>query len=366
MEIQRPMGTYKNKKMKTATIGQSKMTLLNIIIFNVVLWVCSFIMFLTVFTEGGEPNPIDYIYTGSFLVTIIIPVLINFYVLIPLLLKREKYLLYILAFVLNVIVFTQCNIYIFDYVIDYIFPEYYFISYHSNITLLTIFSVFLMVTTLIKLSVDWFYFNRNENRELKIRNQQIQAQLSLLRSQINPHFLFNSLNVIYALAIEKKEETKEAIVQLSDILRYVIYDSDSKLVALKEEIAFLKNYIEFQQFRHQQTESITFKQNVEDENYQIYPMLLLPLVENSFKYGINSNIKHPFIHINLSQNDEEFVFEIENNVSENQFEANNHSGVGLENIKKNLEIVYPNAHDLIITKTKDSFKVILKLYNHED
>ena len=83
---------------------------------------------------------------------------------------------------------------------------------------------------MINFSMDWFYFNRQENRELKIRNLQIETQLALLRSQINPHFLFNSLNVIYALAIENKTETKNAIVQLSDILRYVIYDSGTELV----------------------------------------------------------------------------------------------------------------------------------------
>jgi LytS/YehU family sensor histidine kinase len=226
--------------------------------------------------------------------------------------------------------------------------------------------MFLIVTTLIKLSVDWFYFNSYENRELKIKNQQIQTQLSSLRSQINPHFLFNSLNVIYALAIEKKEETKDAIVQLSDILRYVIYDSNTKYVALKDEITLLKNYIEFQKFRHQETENITFNCTIDNENFTIYPMLLLPLIENSFKYGIMGDVNNTFININLTQKEDEFVFDIENNFSNGQLESNVHSGLGLENIQKNLEIVYSKTHEFKITKTKDSFRVTLKLYNHED
>lgn len=339
----------------------NKMTFRNTLFFNLVLWICSFTLFLFAFTENGQPKTIDYIYTGSFLSTMVVPVLINFYILIPLLLKKERYLLYLLSFIINILVFTQFNIWFFEYLIDYIFTDYYFISYHSNITLFTMFSVFLSITTLIKLSVDWFYFNSNENRELKIRNQQIQAELSTLRSQINPHFLFNSLNVIYALSIENKAETKDAIVQLSDILRYVIYDSNTKNVSLKNEVTLLKNYIEFQQFRHQQTENITFNCNIEDENYPIYPMLLLPLVENSFKYGIKGDINNTFIHINLTQNNDIFIFEIENNYSENLLEGNEHSGLGLENIKKNLEIVYPKSHDLKISKTKETFKVVLKL-----
>jgi sensor histidine kinase YesM len=343
-----------------------EMTFRNTVFFNLVLWICSFVLFLVIFTEDGQPKTIDFIYTGSFLSTLIVPVLINFYILIPLLLKKEKHLVYVLAFVFNVILFAQLNIWFFEYFIDFVFPEYYFISYHSNITLVTIFGVFLMMTTLIKLSVDWFYLNRNENRELKIRNQQIQTQLSALRSQINPHFLFNSLNVIYALAIENKNETKDAIVQLSDILRYVIYDSNTQLVALKDEVTLLKNYIAFQKFRQLQTDNITFKITIENENFQIYPMLLLPLIENSFKYGIKGDINHTFIKIDLTQKDNTFTFDIINNFNEGPLANNGHSGVGLENIRKNLDIVYPMRHEFNITKTKDTFRVTLTLYDHEN
>lgn len=352
--------------MRNMANRSGEMIFRNTLVFNLVLLICSFVLFLVIFTEDGQPKTIDFIYTGSFLSTLIVPVLINFYILIPLLLKKEKHLVYILAFVLNVILFAQLNIWFFEYFIDYVFPDYYFISYHSNITLVTIFGVFLMVTTLIKLSVDWFYLNRNENRELKIRNQQIQTQLSVLRSQINPHFLFNSLNVIYALAIENKAETKDAIVQLSDILRYVIYDSKTELVALKDEVTLLKNYIAFQKFRQLQTDNIAFNTTIDNENYPIYPMLLLPLIENSFKYGIKGDINHTFIEIDLTQKENTFTFDIINNFIESPLETNGHSGVGLENIRKNLDIVYPKRHEFKITKTKDTFRVTLTLYDHED
>ncbi len=348
--------------MNNQSDRSGKMTIHKTVIFNnLLLWICSFVFFLFLFTEDGQPKIIDFIYTGSFIATIIPPVLINFYILIPQLLKKERYLFYALAFILNILIFTQLNIWFFEHFIDYVFLDYYFISYHSNITLFTIFSVFLVITTLINFSMDWFYFNSKENRELKIKNQQMQSELTSLRSQINPHFLFNSLNVIYALALEKKETIKDAIVQLSDILRYVIYDSSTKHVTLKEEVTLLKNYIEFQQFRHQQNDNITFNCNIDDENYPIYPMLLLPLVENSFKYGIKGDIDHTFIHINLILKDKEFMFDIENNYSESLLETKEHSGLGLENIKKNLEIVYPKSHEFNISKTKDTFKVNLKI-----
>ncbi|WP_370479059.1 sensor histidine kinase [Tamlana flava] len=336
------------------------------ILFNLVLWAISFAILLYSFSGEGVPQQIDYIYTGCFLATIIVPVLINLYVLIPQFLKQEKYLVYCLLFIANLLLFTQLNIWFFTYLIDYLFPDYYFISYHSGTKLITLFSIFLVGTTLIKLSVDWIYYNQNENRLLKLRNQQIETQLALLRSQINPHFLFNSLNVIYSLAIENKAETQHAIVQLSDILRYVIYDSGTERVALKEEVTLLKNYIEFHQFRHQNTDNIKFHCSIDDEQYQIYPMLMLPLLENSFKYGLKSDIENPYIHIDLTLKNKNFIFSIENNYSEIHLENINHSGVGIENIKKNLGIVYPKEHQFEIDKTDDTFRVTLKLVHHEN
>ena len=117
------------------------------LIFNSVLWFCSFIILLFIFSEDSIPKKIDYIYTGSFLVTIIIPVLLNLYFLIPKFLKREKYFLFVVAFITTIIIFTQLNIWFFDYFIDYFFPDYFFISYHSRTKLITIFSVFIKMKT---------------------------------------------------------------------------------------------------------------------------------------------------------------------------------------------------------------------------
>jgi len=339
----------------------------NALIFNGILWCCSFILLLFIFSEDSNPKKIDFIYTSSFLATIIIPVLFNLYILIPFFLKRERYLLFVMLFIITIIVFTQINIWFFSYIIDYIFPDYYFISYHSNTKLITIFSIFLVSTTLIKLSEDWFYFNRTENQQLKAENQYIQNQLSSLRSQINPHFLFNSLNVIYALALENKKETTKAIVQLSDILRYVIYDSNTERVSLKNEIILLNNYIEFQKFRHRVSDKIKFTCEISDENYQIYPMLLLPLIENSFKHGIKGDIENTFINLNITLNNNEFIFFIENNYTENLLNTTKeYSGLGIENIQKNLKIVYPNQHILKITKNDTKFMVSLKLFTNEN
>ena len=340
-----------------------KQSIRSLFIFNSIFWIVIYVALLFAFSDDNNPKKIDFIYTGSFLFTVIIPVLLNLYFIIPQFLKKEKYALYLVFLISTILLFTQLNIWFFNYFIDYVFPDYYFISYHSRTKLTTIFSIFLVGTTFIKLSIDWIYFNKQENKELKIKNQEIQTQLAALRSQINPHFLFNSLNVIYSLAIEKKEETKVAIIQLSEILRYVIYDSTTKQVSLKDEINLLKNYTEFQKLRHHKTDKIDFNYSITNDNYLIYPMLLLPLIENSFKYGIKGQNSGNFISVNLIQNASEFFFKIENNYSEDTIDdTKEYSGIGIENIKKNLEIVYPNKYEFNILKTEDIFTVILKLY----
>jgi len=334
-------------------------------VFNTVLWCISFIILLFSFTKN-TPLKIDYIYTTCFLITVIIPCLINLYILIPKYLKHEKYTVYIVCFLFNLIIFSQLNIWFFESLIDYLFYEYYFISYHSSGQLIIIFSIFLISTSLIKLSEDWFYFNTNENNTLKFKNQQINTQLSYLKSQINPHFLFNSLNVIYALAIEKKDETKDAIVQLSDILRYVIYDSNTKHVYIKDEITLIQNYINFQKLRRFTSDCIHFEKTIENDNYKIYPMLLLPLIENGFKHGIENTIQNPFLNITIYQKKDIFKITIENSYYiKTEQDLNEPSGVGLINIKENLDIIYPNKHELKCNTTKDKFIVSLKLISND-
>ena len=335
------------------------------LLFNLGLWLFSFVVLLFIFSKGLKPIKLDYIYTLTFLLAVAIPVLINLYILVLTLLKKEKYILYILAFAVNLLVFSQLHSLLFEPFIDKLFPNYFFVSYHSETRLIIIYSIFLIGTTLIKLSEDWFYYNENENRLLKEQNELIQLQLSSLRSQINPHFLFNSLNVIYALSVQNKKGIQDAIVQLSDILRYVIYDSNTERVSINEEVQLLKNYIEFQKFRVHGFKNIDFKIDVDNESFKIYPMLLLPLVENCFKHGIKGNLEDTFINIELEQKGNKFTFNIENNSFKEDTVNKDSSGVGLENVSKNLEIVYPNSHTFSTDNKNGVFTVQLTINSEQ-
>lgn len=336
------------------------------LLFNGVLWSLAFVILLFIFSKGQNPITADYIYTVAFFLVIAVPVCINFYVLIPRFLKKERYLIYILLFLINVLVFAFTNSYFFNNLLDTLFPNYFFVSYLSNLNIYLTYSIFLIATTLLKLAEDWFYFNTNLNKTLRLQNQQIQTQLSALRAQINPHFLFNSLNVIYAMALEKKENITTAIVELSDVLRYVIYDSDTERVALKDEIKLLKNYISFQKYRGHASNEIDLDIQIEDENFKIYPMLLLPLLENSYKYGFSGNETSDTIQIQLKQKTSNFSFEIKNKnckISNNM--ADDYSGVGLENLRNNLNLVYPNQHKFNIEKNKENFTVTIEIVDEQ-
>jgi len=332
------------------------------LIFNGVLWSLAFVILLFIFSKGKSPITVDYIYTLTFLSALAVPVLINFYVLIPRFLKQEKYVLYIISFITNLLIFATLSSWLLQPILDSLFSNYFFISYLSKSSVFLVFTIFLIATTLLKLAEDWFYFNTKENKILRLKNQQIETQLSALRAQINPHFLFNSLNVIYALALEKKEGITSAIVQLSDILRYVIYDSDTERVELKDEIVLLQNYIAFQNHRVKTPIATNLNIDVDNEAFKIYPMLLLPLLENSYKHGIIAGETNTPIKIDLFQQENKFTFCIENaNLNTKNSLEDRHSGVGLENLRNNLNLVYKNQHLLKIEASKELFKVILTI-----
>jgi LytS/YehU family sensor histidine kinase len=251
---------------------------------------------------------------------------------------------------------------LFDSLIDHILPGYYFISYYAFGDILKFFLVFLVITTLLHLSKEWFELNTARQRMILLEKEKINAELRALSNQVNPHFLFNSLNVLYSLAMKKARETPEAIIKLSDILRYVIYESNHDVVELSSEIKLIRNYIDLQRFRTSPDSHIQFLHKTEDDKMELAPMLFLPLVENSFKHGIKGKVGKTFINIELIQKDNEIEFTIINNKGKSgEPEEKRASGVGLKNIRSRLELIYPKNHTFEVEDGKNSFTVKLKI-----
>lgn len=206
---------------------------------------------------------------------------------------------------------------------------------------------------------------RAKTLETKILNTQLklkEQELNYLKMQIHPHFLFNTLNTMYGFALKKAEETPDMILKLSNILDYLLYQAEKPFVVLSEEIAHIKDYIDLEKMRFNETLNINFDVNVSSESIMIAPMLLLPFVENSFKHGNISNGKLN-IEIKLKADSNSIDFRIQNSHSK---QNNLDEGIGLENIKKRLELLYQNQYDLHITNQDSLFSVQLCLNTAND
>ena len=217
--------------------------------------------------------------------------------------------------------------------------------------------IILMIVMTIGYSVQEFLLKIK--KEEKINTQQTLAELSLLKSQISPHFLFNVLNSLYALSLKKSEETPDVILKLSDILRYSLYESQEKEISINKEIQILKTYIDIEKIRISENANITFNHDEIKDSVKIAPMLLLPLIENAFKHGTDSTIETSYIKAFLSCNEKSLIFNCENSFKESS--QKDVGGIGIENVRKRLQLLYPSKHQFEIEKDKDVFKVILEI-----
>jgi hypothetical protein len=228
-----------------------------------------------------------------------------------------------------------------------------------------ILGVYFVVLIMVSLSLIIYNYKsivNNEHLKSKILLTQLQLknqELKFLKMQIHPHFLFNSLNTIYGFAIKKADEAPEMILRLSNLLDYILYQIEKPQVLLKDELNHLIDYVSLEKMRFHDTLDVVITKNIENENVQIAPMLLIPFVENSFKHGTIIDGKLSVkIHIKYTEN--VLFFEITNSYLKEQ---NTINGIGLENIEKRLAMLYQNCYNLKIEQHNKLFKVQLEINN---
>ena len=203
-------------------------------------------------------------------------------------------------------------------------------------------------------------FRDDEKKKEEIMKERISSELIYLKQQVNPHFLFNTLNNIYSLSIKNPEIMPSAILKISSILRYTLNKSDNSLASLKDEIEIMNAYIDFQKMRFKNNLPLVYKVSGSIDDYKIEPFILLPLIENAFKYGM-VNIKDSFINIEITIKSEKLKFLISNKKSFTHESKLEHSGIGLNNIKRRLDLIYPDCHKLLIEDNDNIFSVCLEL-----
>jgi len=213
-----------------------------------------------------------------------------------------------------------------------------------------------IISSVLRIYLEW---NKNEDLRKIIENEKVNSELQFLKTQLNPHFLFNSLNAIYSLSVKKSPNTSESIINLSELMRYMLYEADKDLVPLAKELEYIRNYVQLQRLRLSDSENVILKISGEDRGMAIPPLLFISFIENAFKYGTDFRGKTS-VKINLSIFKESIHFIIINKIGAFRKEAKN-SGVGLQNIRNRLKLLYPNSHDLSVENDGKDYCVRLTL-----
>lgn len=212
-----------------------------------------------------------------------------------------------------------------------------------------------LLSTIILETHEWY---KKDEEKRGMEKERLVSELSLLKSQVNPHFLFNSLNGIYALSIKKSDKTPEAILQLSDLLRHMLYDAEKEKIELDKEITYLKNYIALQKLRLPADAVVSFETEGNTEHIAVAPLLFIPFVENAFKHGTGA--EKPVIEVKLKADKYALRFTVVNTISQAK-SKDKASGIGLSNVKKRLSLLYPGKYNLEISNEKNFYHVLLEI-----
>lgn len=322
-------------------------------------------LFFYLFFSSGSNNPQFLFWFTTILsaISIIASYVFN-YKLIPSYLITKKYWLFLL-YTIYTVIFTLFGVLItvvfgFVFFFNLEFKTMPALTKSSSVILVCVFFIIALTSGFKILKYNYKSVEEKKNLENKFLQTQLQLkeqELKFLKMQIHPHFLFNTLNTLYGFALKKSEEAPEMILKLSNLLDYILYQVDKPSVLLKNEIQHIDDYISLEKMRFQESLQVSFNKTLFDNTTQTPPMLLLPFVENAFKHGtqINGILN---IDINLKTTEDYLFFNIKNTSKKNKLST---KGIGLENIKKRLEMLYNNQSELSISSEENLFIVNLKI-----
>ena len=341
------------------------------IVIHIAAWACFLMLPFAFFPRPQGDSFFEARYITTFFVVnnlfIIAFYYLNTYLIVPKVLDQKKFLVYSLL-VLGLLIFYGCMPRIYHALFGSLIPNQPprpgprsgpprsrpLVS-SGNIAVFLLVFVF---STGLKVINQWL---RSEQRNKEIANEKLKAELSFLKAQINPHFLFNTLNNIYALASAQSEHTATAVMKLSSIMRYVLTEARNDMVPLEKEILFTSHYIELQKMRLTDKTIINFEIKGDPIGRQIAPLLLLPFVENAFKYGVSTRELSP-IRIELEINKEWLYFRICNHKHINtSLKVTDNTGIGISNTRRRLDLYYEDRYQLDIDDKTGEFSVHLKI-----
>jgi len=334
---------------------------------HILFWLTSVFMLALLFFVYGETNYFKLV-SKSVLINSIVAVCVylNLYLLFPRYLKQKNYIFYFFWLVVSLSVSSVILQLIFLFRSNQTNSDTGFIhSFNINLHASYFFTILLYVgvTSFLKLIKDWISIQDLNLKLATIEKQKLEAELNTLKSQLNPHFLFNSLNNIYSLSLTKSDKVPDLILKLSDLMRHIIYESKEKYIFLEKELEFVTNFIALQRIRTSENTTIHFEIIGTIPSAKIAPLLFEPFIDNAFKHGLPGTNKTDFINIIFNfESPEILLFTLENNFDEYQLKNKKNSGIGLNNVKQRLQLLYlPHEYKLQVDKKEQVYKVHLEL-----
>ena len=320
-----------------------------------VFWMLSIYAIGSYFSIASIFAFIDYFYAILFHIPLVFLVYVNLRLLIPRLLQKGKYLLYVLFVAVDIALAYLVHEFTFEILLPVLPTEFYMVSFTEWQVLVNIFIIYLVLTTLLKLSKSWYTLQQ-------VEKEKVELELKSLKMQINPHFLFNSLNSVYAMALVKSDKTAASVLELSNLLRYMIYEVGDKRVSLEKEVEIIQGYLDLQRLRSDASTEVNFKIEGDLKGKMIAPLLFFPLIENSFKHGVKGVSDSAFVHMHLKCSNDQIDFSIVNNKGEiDDMEAGQYGGIGLQNVSSRLALIYPKKHEFKVEDEQGKFSVHLTI-----
>lgn len=283
----------------------------------------------------------------------------NLFYLIPNYLNKKQFGTYLLLLLAASVVLTPLRVIFF----------YFRFSHEPALqqSLLSNLNLYFVVTFLIAGSSSIFQIITDWLRQLterqELQTQTMQSELRFLKSQINPHFLFNTLNNLYALTLKKSDKAPDIVIKLSEMMRYMLYECNEKQVPLYKEVNYLRNYLDLEALRQHDNIRIDFNVEGQVGDQQIAPLLFIPFLENSFKHGLNTQLVGGFVDIHLAVTNTAVNFSISNSKGQAIVRPDGRpsGGIGLENVRRRLNLLYPDRHKLVVSNTPNTFEVRLHI-----
>jgi len=321
-------------------------------VLQICFWGLSYFLLLSLFRGEYSTGQADHVYTFLFHLPLLLIVYLN-YLAFQRLFKTDRIGLYAFAFCFLAVLGVTSHFLIFELLAEFLFPGFYFISYYSVAAITATTCGYLVLSLLLFLSYNWF---RLREKETELQKENSQIRIESLKAQVNPHFLFNSLNNIYSLTTENPRKSGKYMLQLSDSLRYMIYDTDSDYVTVEKELEYLTNYFELEKLRLEEDSDVTFKKIGDFSGRAIAPLIFVPLIENAFKFVDRSQ---PMISIRISMEGSQIRYLAENNIGENP--GVKKGGKGMKNVRDRLALIYPNKHTLSVDESEQSYRIDLQI-----